>query len=186
MKKFISILMIIMSLYISPFALTNQKADNYTSNGTFVLPASILLVDNEAFSGTSVETAVFPNGFLLLGDMAFSSASELRRVYLPASLSEIGTDVFSENTNLTIHGVEKSFAQTWAEENGITFVNDDIWAKVQTPNGFHVESLLALSFIICPFEDERIRRIKWKAGEFLCSMRPQDRPELNPIDYRFP
>lgn len=186
MKKIISILILFSLLCVSPFVMTNRESEIFTSDRTFVLPSSILIVDEEAFAGTPVETVVFPDGFSTLRDRAFSSAAKLRLVYLPGSVCEIGTDAFPVNAQLAIHGVEKSFAQTWADENGIKFVTDDIWTRSQTPEGFRVEGLLALSFILCPIEDECLKRLLRKVGEFLRSMRPQDRPELNPIDYRFP
>lgn len=186
MKKIIAVLLILQILLVSPFAYADVGDTGPPTENTFVLPASLQVIDEEAFVGTSVKTVVLPDGFDWIGDKAFFLAQNLTDVYIPASMQHIGQGAFSASSKLTIHGIENSLAYTWARDNGINFAVDDIWTTAQVSDWFHIESLLALFFIICPVDEERLRRYARDVGDYLRSMRPQDRPELNPIDYRFP
>ncbi len=186
MKKMIAVLLILQMLLVSPFAYADGGDTGPPTDNSFVFPASLQSIDEEAFVGTAAETVIFPEGFSKIGDLAFAYARNLKNAYIPATTNNIGSDSFSHNANLTIHGVEKSIAYQWALENGFAFVNDDIWTKAQASEGFQIESLLALFFIICPVDEECLKRFLRDVYEYLRSMRPQDRPELNPIDYKFP
>ena len=186
MKKIITILLIILFLLVSPFAYALVGDTGPPTENTFILPASLQSVDEEAFVGTAAKTVIFPEGFTSLDYRVFEHADNLTDVYFPASTEYIGLDSLPHNIDLTVHGTDNSFAQHWASENGIAFVIDDIWTKAQASDTFHVESLLAMFFIICPMDEKRLEQFLRDVGEFIRSMRPQDRPELNAIDYRFP
>ena len=87
---------------------------------------------------------------------------------------------------MIIYGVKGSYAQDWAEKNGVAFISGYIWSYLassrktanhyvmQAQRLFHV--FLALAFVNTVPEGQDRKK----------SRRPQDRPELNPIDYRFP
>lgn len=86
------------------------------------LPASLDEVMRYTFSNCqSLESIVIPDGVEEIGDEAFSKCINLKQITIPASVTYIGTDVFAECEELTIIGEAGSYAQTYAQNNGITF-----------------------------------------------------------------
>lgn len=152
----------------------------------FVLPTSLEMIEAEAFAETAVRYAIFPNGIQKIESDAFLGAVSLKDVFLPDSVSVIASSAFSQNTGLTIHGIEGSYVQKWAAENGFDFIADDIWTDTRLPDGIHFENILSLFWIICPVYEKSNFRFVEIIRRFVKSMRPQDRPELYPINYRFP
>lgn len=139
----------------------NQYITAETNPGmlAFKLPPSLMIIDEEAFAGTEIEA-------VSLGD----------------KVSYIGAAAFPPN--MLIYGREGSYAQQWAEENGYCFQSENAWNTDFTP----VLSLLLLvqAWLFVPAVDTqheyKFRRVK----AFLRNMRPQERCELYPINYRFP
>ncbi len=185
-KNLIISILIVQLLFVSSISFADTGSKKIAEDCTFILPASLMSIEEEAFGGTAVERVVFPDGFMKLGGQAFENAPNMKDVYIPETTVYIAGDSFPLSTNMTIHGVENSFVHQWAADNGVAFVVDDIWTKAQASFGFHVESLFVLLFVVCPVDEEHLKRFLLDAGEYLRSMRPQDRPELNPIDFRFP
>ena len=145
-------------------------------------PKQLQYVGCEAFAGTAFETAVFDHALIYIGSNAFSDADLLSDVYIPERTEHIGEHAFLKTA--VIHGVEGTYAHKWSEQNGNRFRADDIWtckSAVKTPS---IEPLLILLFFVCPAHVDR-KAVK-KACIYFRSMRPQDRPELYEINYRFP
>lgn len=87
------------------------------------LPASLNEVMGYTFSNCkSLESIVIPDGVEEIGDKAFYKCSNLKEVTIPASVTYIGDDVFVECGELTIIGEAGSYAQTYAQNKGITFL----------------------------------------------------------------
>ena len=63
---------------------------------------------------------VIPDGVTLLGYYAFSGCTNLKSVTIPESVIEIKSDLVP--SGVTIYGKAGSYAETWAKENGRTFV----------------------------------------------------------------
>lgn len=67
---------------------------------------------------------VIPNSVSIIGPWAFSGCGALTEISIPDSVKTIYDSAFNECTSLTtIYGVNGSYAQTWAEEHGYTFVD---------------------------------------------------------------
>ena len=62
--------------------------------------------------------AVIPEGVVFLGDSAFLGCRQLKSVTIPESVTEIGSLL----PDVTVFGKAGSYAETWAEEKGLTFV----------------------------------------------------------------
>lgn len=153
---------------------------------TIVLPASLHEIEEEAFENTAAESIIFPELLTTIGNRAFARNNALATVYLPESIKYIGAHAFDESHELTIRGVEGSYAAAWAKTHNVPFEQVESAASWITRLGRLVRgtSLFSLSFgYACPMIQFRRRR---KTEIWERSMRPQDRTDLYPINYRFP
>ena len=91
-----------------------------------VLSKNIKSVSQQAFSGcASLYEISFPEGFKRIEDsFVFSNCTNLKIVHIPDSVDYISSSSFTECPNVTIYGQENSYAQSFAEENGIAFFGD--------------------------------------------------------------
>lgn len=185
MKKTFVFFVVLFVVALSPFfyscAVMSLQQEDY-----FIFPSSLEVIEDEAFEGTSVQTIILPKGFLSIGDNAFQDALDITDVFIPESTNFIAEHAFSSDGNITIHGIQGSYAAEWANEHKVLFAKIDIWYGRFLPE--HAKT----AFCRC-VEHERAdlslldsilsHRLAKNEGK---SKRPQDRPELNPIDYRFP
>lgn len=153
---------------------------------TFALPLSLQEIGEETFSGTAVVTVVFPDGFLRVGEKAFDKAWHLTDIYIPETTEYIADSAFPIIPNLTIHGIDGSYAEDWAYSHEIPFVVDNVWNIIVQNGRTHstrtdpIRRYIATLVLIILFTFFRLSYYEVR------SRRPQDRPELNPIDYCFP
>ena len=87
----------------------------------FKLPASLQVIEDEAFEGTSLFSVELPDSVVSIGERAFSSISTLRAVSIPDSVTYIARNAFTDSENVTIAASSGSYARTWARENGVPF-----------------------------------------------------------------
>ena len=106
-------------------------------------------------------------------------------MFIPKSVLFIGDFAFPENTDLVIYGIRGSYAQKWAEDNYFVFKENDIWTAIQLKKTVSLKLILLL-WIICFVNEETLLRLSEYTRKYIKSMRPQDRSELYPINYRFP
>jgi len=181
---FILLMLSQLSLIFPPSQISLTDIHQIPPDYLAVFPSSLQVVDEEAFAGTAFETVVFGNSLRSLGDRSFENASRLTHLYIPVSTEHIGESVLPGT--VLLHGVDGSYAQAWAKGNGISFVIDDVWNVSGAFFGLHIENLLSLLWVICPADDKLLLQLSEIIKRFVKSMRPQDRPELYPINYRFP
>lgn len=177
---------LVVAVMFPPFSFAGEEERQGPRESVFIFPSAVLIVEESAFEGTAVKTVVFPDGFREIGKNAFRGAEKLADVFAPASTKRIGKNAFPENNGFTIHGVEGSYAEKWAEKHRIPFVVDDVWrARIETRNYLGFQGDAADRIVVTINPDKSI--FSHARGEDDCrSRRPQDRPELYPIDYRFP
>lgn len=153
---------------------------------TFKLPASLLEIEEEAFMYTAEEEVILPSSISFIGDRAFAYNENLRIVHVPESVSYIGDHTFIGSDQLTIEGKINTYAFDWAQRHDVHFV--------QNPSGSawvdHLRKLysgsLILSISLC-FMNPKVQLRQRKKTEYReRSERQQDRPELYPIEYKFP
>ena len=187
MKKMAIILALLcaftMCFSTASFLQGNAEGD---AASTFVLPASLITIEDEAFEKTAAESVIFSDSLAMIGERAFADGLRLRTITVSKSVVYIADHAFEGALNLTVRGEAGSYAAHWAQTHGIAFVQIEtapMWikrlGKILRDRFF----ISLLSVWICPcaaFRRYRKTQDAWK------SMRPQDRAELYPIDYRFP
>lgn len=189
-KKSFNYLAVVVSLFfimiVSSFASPSIFASNHSiidnSELTSILPVSLRYLEPEAFEGTNLHSVIFGSALLHIGDRAFEGNRNLRDVYISGKTESIGYDAFPKG--VLIHGLEDSFAHYWALENGFEFRivrENSSWASF-----LNAQFLLSLLCLVIP-SDTGLKFLSYQRyGAYLRSMRPQDRPELFPINYKFP
>lgn len=175
--------LILFSLPTVAFSFDNPALQAET---TFVFPASLVEIKEEAFAWTAVRTVMLPQGFLAVQDLAFDHTYALSEIYVPATTFYIADTAFSLSGLQSLHGEEGSYAQQWAQSHNLRFELSDYWYTVPL-NVYASLAVLLPVFSTVPLLPEKgENRIRHYLRCFCMSMRPQDRTELYPINYRFP
>lgn len=71
---------------------------------------------------TALETIVIPDTVESIGRFAFRDCSSLKSVTIPKNVISIESDSFMNCADFTIYGYKDSYAQQFAQENGIPFI----------------------------------------------------------------
>ncbi len=87
----------------------------------FKLPASLKIIEDEAFEGTAIVSVDLPESVESIGDRAFAGIPGLRVVKIPEKTTYIAATAFAGSNHVMITGVPGSYARTWARENGVPF-----------------------------------------------------------------
>ena len=148
----------------------------------FAFPADLKIIEAEAFEGTSVGTVLFQPGLLEIGNDAFRNALHLSKAFIPVSVTYIADSAFPLEQNFGVYGVAGSYAHQWAARLGVPFTATDFWAE-NSGRKESKENSSGVTILQIPKMEGRIESLPYAKTK---SMRPQDRPELYPIDYRFP
>lgn len=100
------------------------------------LSSKLTKIEKEAFAGCkALENIVIPQGVTRIDNGAFEECDNLQYVIIPESVKYIGTDVFYTNQwdrDLLIYCKAGSYAESYAKENNIFYVNGDTAKKRQT------------------------------------------------------
>ena len=94
---------------------TSLYRASFLGNGTKV-------PDETFLNCSSLEIVELSPDLTEIGDFAFANCTALEYLELPASVTAIGNNAFLNDENLTLGVYYGSFAQTYAEENGIPYV----------------------------------------------------------------
>ena len=153
--------------------------DSVTSIGNTAFNSCELLADVSLGTGLtaipescfancpSIKEIVLPYRMKTLAAKAFNACTALTDVTVPRSVTSIGTQAFSYPAKMTIYGIAGTYAQTYADENSIQFVNKEVNAtaasldkKELTLNKGAV-SRLVLSVTPSDFTDQ----VSWKSAD---------------------
>ena len=182
-KVFILLIMLLTNML---FSLTSASADGLEKQqATYILPLSLQEIEEGAFSDTAAEEIIFPDGLIRIGENTFIG-SKLTDVFIPESTVDIAESAFSITSGFVIHGVKGSYAEEWAQKHRIRFVEENIWKLILDNRKTVSMQGLEIDFLSRTVHPDRIIKIVPRTEDVDESKRPQDRPELNPIDYRFP
>ena len=75
-----------------------------------------------------LESLRIPRRVTIIGDNAFKDCVKLTSITIPRSVTKISSNAFSYPKILTIYGVSGTYAETFAKENSIKFVDQQIKA----------------------------------------------------------
>ena len=157
-------------------------------NGVFVLPGSLLVIEEDAFLGTQATEVVLPEGVEVINDRAFANMPGLERINIPESVSHLGSGIFLEDHHVTIYGIPGGKAEAYAQSSGLDF--QDIRSLMpaesirlpkvrQLQTIFYLCQALLLAFIL-PMR---------LTGRRICEAKPirrKKRIELHCLDAYFP
>ena len=152
----------------------------------FVLPASLEEIGASAFESTGAEKIIIPDSTDIIGDSAFAHNINLRFVLIPKSVTYIGDQAFEGISCLTIQGEENSYAIKWARDHNVNYIQTESALVHIMRLGKQLNVLFSVLYALA---DICLASRLWKRRivvDVWRSMRPQDRPELYPINYRFP
>ncbi len=87
------------------------------------IPSSVTWISEGAFAGCKSLTSIeIPNSVTGIGEAAFQNCTSLVSIKIPNSVTYIDYLVFYKCENLTIYGISGSYAESYANKNGIPFV----------------------------------------------------------------
>lgn len=120
-----------------PAGVTTIVAESFrgcTALKSVYLPSTVETIEKNAFRGcTSMTQIALPKSVLTIGDNAFAGDTRLRMVYFREGNSEreiaIAANAFpgaDEAANLVIVSEKGSSAETYAEENGLSFEESEL------------------------------------------------------------
>ena len=102
---------------------------------TVTLGTGITSIPNRFFEHCdSLESVVLPYRTASIGGNAFKDSVKLTSVTIPRATEKIESNAFSYPDKLTIYGVSGTYAENFAKENNIKFVNKEVKATAVTVN----------------------------------------------------
>ena len=91
-----------------------------------IIPKGVTSIGTYAFAMCqSLTDVVLPEGITSIGEGAFYNCTSLKHVTIPSSVTSIGNGAFTDdngNLSITVYGTAGSYAETWAKNNGYTFI----------------------------------------------------------------
>ena len=100
----------------------NTATFRYCALTDIKIPDSVTSIGPRAFERTKISNVIIPNSVVVIEDRAFEY-SGLTSAFIPKSVSNIGDYVFSAtNSDLTIYGYTGSYAKSFSNQKGISFV----------------------------------------------------------------
>lgn len=115
----------------------------------------------------SLKEIVLPYRMQTINAKAFNACTALTDVTIPRSVTTIGSQVFSYPAKMTIYGISGTYAETYANDNSIKFVNKEIKAsrvsldKEEVTLSEGTSTRLLLSVMPSNFTDQ----VTWKTAD---------------------
>ncbi len=126
------------------------------------LPDSLKSIINYGFANCyKLKEIEIPDGCTLISGLAFLNCDALNKIVIPRSVSNIGNDSFSSCNKLVIYGYKDSYAEKYASENIIPFIDietvepeDKIHGDLSDDGIVGAQDLVLLTDILLSMDDE--------------------------------
>ena len=132
------------------------------------LSAGLTAIPANAFNQcASLSTIKIPYEVTKIGSNAFTNCVKLSEITIPRKTQTIASGVFSYPANMTIYGVTGTYAETYANNNNIKFVNREVNAEKVTVADENIKVVkggtinVTLTVEPADFTDE----ITWKSAD---------------------
>ena len=83
------------------------------------LPDTMESIEGAGFYKTAIRKLVIPSGTTTIGARSFAQDTKLEKLYVPASVENIGSSVLDGSTNVTVYTPENSAMYTYCQDNSI-------------------------------------------------------------------
>ena len=108
---------------ISKQVLISGKTTPLFTSGTVKFPASLKIIQDEAFEGTALVLAdLSETSVEEIGERAFANIPTLVGIKIPDKTRFIAKTAFSGSNHVTLTGTPKGYTRKWAKENGLPFI----------------------------------------------------------------
>ncbi|MEE1218575.1 MAG: leucine-rich repeat protein [Ruminococcus sp.] len=107
-------------LYIDNYLI---KADTTLEGKYSIKDGTKAIADSAFLNCENVVEINVPESVERIGNVSFKGCSNLEKITLPVSVTDIKPNAFANDAFLTIYGYAGSFAEKYANENGIEFVD---------------------------------------------------------------
>ncbi|MCR5782408.1 MAG: leucine-rich repeat domain-containing protein, partial [Clostridia bacterium] len=96
------------------------------------IPDSVKTIGGYTFRNcTGLKSVIIPDSVTFIANSAFEGAG-IKDIWIPEETTRIGEAAFKNCTDVTIHGVEGSYAQTYAKAYNIPFSTESVPAENQS------------------------------------------------------
>lgn len=90
---------------------------------TVVILENVTSLGSKAFFGCfKLKEISLPETLETIGSQCFYNTLKLESIYIPSNVTSIGSGIFLNSALTTIYGATGSYAETWANSNGYTFI----------------------------------------------------------------
>ena len=167
---------------------TKAGRENINTIQTFKLPASLQIIEDEAFEGTAIVGVDLPETVESIGNRAFANIFSLQFVKIPCITTVIAKNAFLGSNHVKITGAPNSYARIWAKENGVPFTACTVLyactSNVQASSGIYtrqtkpdIETIIdtdenVISPQSRPVEDIKADRFDQYIANSLCTRAP--------------
>lgn len=90
----------------------------------FILPVGVVRIEDEAFMGGNFTYVKLSSNVVEILDRAFANCPNLHHIFIPEKTTKIASNAFEGTSDLTIHGVSGSYAETFALTHGYSFKSE--------------------------------------------------------------
>ena len=102
-------------------SLLRSRSAGERTEGGLILPASALLIGDEAFMGVAARRVEVSENVAAIQARAFADCVSLREIVIPASVKEIDDSAFTGCENVTVYGEKGTEAERIAALYGFAF-----------------------------------------------------------------
>jgi len=120
------------------FPLSWNTVPDYSTNRTDNFSDSSSLYASPFVGCSSLTAIIVPDGVTAIPKHAFRNHTALKRIWIGENVTEIGVYAFDGRGAVTIHGDKDTYAETYANANGIPFVTG--WPETSAILGKVIDS----------------------------------------------